>query len=450
MSFGSKTPSSILEVLDQNQAAGSSIQRTISEALASISEGDQRTRYELSCVKLLSSSKFIIRSSITAEVEEELSTDYSSQFEEESTLREQTLKTLLPSESQRRQSSTLLERRNKLRRDLSTASDSSIHFSEVEEEGGTRPSSSLFSDNDSFTKFSLEMVSQYMLEEKVRAQHKASLLKIKEASLISEAKKKVEELEKVKQEMVDKGKDEKMPKIKKKQRNILLKLKERRAEIASMRENLKVAERERKFMVEEQRRLMGKHKETVMRANSSDIRKAKGAEFRPSNGDSADQESDAAEDPIAKIEVLKGLKRLDKSRKTMTTKEKKFVDKKDLSGIFDTSRVEESGSEAILSLTEEVETEMVTPPSSTITVMSQNKSRSSSGSHRNQKGQNSQKSSTPKKAKSLHQSSAEAESEVESLGALSQMDSEAGTLSHLDTTPLTDNSDIEARIAALR
>ena len=29
---------------------------------------------------------------------------------------------------------------------------------------------------------------------------------------------------KVKQEMVDKGKDEKMPKIKKKQRNILLKL----------------------------------------------------------------------------------------------------------------------------------------------------------------------------------------------------------------------------------
>ena len=447
MSFGSKTPSSILEVLDQNQAAGSSIQRTISEALASISEGDQRTRYGQNIVKLLS-IKFFVRSSITAEVEEELSTDYSSQFEEESTLREQTLKTLLPSESQRRQSSTLLERRNNLRRDLSTASDSSIHFSEVEEEGATRPSSSLFSDNDSFTKFSLEMVSQYMLEEKVRAQHKASLLKIKEASLISEAKKKVEELEKVKQEMVDKGKDEKMPKIKKKQRNILLKLKERRAEIASMRENLKVAERERKFMVDEQRRLMGKHKETVMR--SSDIKKAKGAEFNTSNGDSADQESDAAEDPFAKIEVLKGLKRLDKSRKTMTTKEKKFVDKKDLSGIFDTSRVEESGSEAMLSLTEEVETEMVTPPSSTITVMSQNKSRSSSASHRNQKGPSSQKSSTPKKAKALYQSSAEAESEVESLGALSQMDSEAGTISHLDTTPLTDNSDIEARIAALR
>merc|ERR1719362_391582 len=120
-----------------------------------------------------------------------------------------------------------------------------------------------------------------MLEEKVRAQHKASLLKIKEASLISEAKKKVEELEKVKQEMVDKGKDEKVPKIKKKQRNILLKLKERRAEIASMRENLKVAERERKFMVDEQRRLMGKHKASC----SSDLKKGKGAEFDASNGD---------------------------------------------------------------------------------------------------------------------------------------------------------------------
>lgn len=382
-------------------------------------------------------------------MEEELSTDYSSQFEEESTLREQTLKTLLPSESQRRQSSTLLERRSKLRRDLSTASDSSIHFSEVEEEGATRPSSSLFSDNDSFTKFSLEMVSQYMLEEKVRAQHKASLLKIKEASLISEAKKKVEELEKIKQELVDKGKDEKMPKIKKKQRNILHKLKERRTEIASMRENLKVAERERKFMVEEQKRLMGKHKE------AADVKKAKGTDLHTSHGDSADQESDAAEDPIAKIEVLKGLKKLAKSRKTMTSKEKKFVDKKDLSGIFDTSRVEESGSEAMLSLTEEVETEIATPPSSTVTVMSQNKSRSLSASQklwgvpeRNQKSHSSQKSSTPKKAKGSHQSSAE--SEVESLGALSQMDSEAGTLSHLDTTPLTDNSDIEARIAALR
>ena len=102
----------------------------------------------------------------------------------------------------------------------------------------------------------------------------------------------------------------------------------------------------------------------------------------------------------------------------------------------------------MLSLTEEVETEMVTPPSSTITVMSQNKTRSSSTSHRNQKGLSSQKSSTPKKV--LYNSSAEAESEVESLGALSQLDSEAGTVSHLDTTPLTDNSDIEARIAALR
>ena len=60
----------------------------------------------------------------------------------------------------------------------------------------------------------------------------------------------------------------------------------------------------------------------------------------------------------------------------------------------------------------------------------------------------SQKSSTPKKSKPSHQSSAE--SEVESLGNLSHLESEAGTLSHLDTTPLTDNSDIEARIAALR
>ena len=312
MSFASRTPSSILEVLDKHQAAGSSMEKTIAEALASISEADQRTG-----------------SNITAEVEEELSTDYSSQFEDESTLKEQSLKTLLPSESLRRKSAAALETRKSasLRRDLSTdASESSLH-SEHEDEA--RPGSSLFSDNDSFTRFTLEMVSQYMLEEKVRAQHKASLLRIREKALIQEARQKVEQLERVRREIVDRGGDDKMPNIKKKQRSILHKLKERRAEIAGMRENLKVAERERRFMVQEQKQVMRRRQEGRAAAT----------------GESADQESDAPEDRIAKIEVLKGLKKLDKNRKTMTTKERKFKDMKDLSGIFDTSRAEESGSD---------------------------------------------------------------------------------------------------------
>merc|ERR1740116_666857 len=55
--LSSKPPSSILELIEQNQATGSSIQKTISEALASISESERKTK----------------SSNITEEVEEELS-----------------------------------------------------------------------------------------------------------------------------------------------------------------------------------------------------------------------------------------------------------------------------------------------------------------------------------------------------------------------------------------
>ena len=379
--FTSKTPSSILEMLDRNELVGSSIQRTISEALASISEGDQRTR-----------------SNITAEVEEELSTDYSSQFEDESTLREQGLRALLPSEAQRRQVS-----RRGFAREVSTEDESSIHFSEVEEEA--RPTSSLFSDNDSFTKFSLEMVNQYMQEEKVRAQHKAALLKVKEKTLIAEARRKVADLEQAGREMVDKGKDDKMPSIKKKQRSILLKLKERRAEIAGMRENLRVAERERSFMLEEQRSLV-----------RQEGRKAKGAATNLSTGESADQESDAPEDKIAQIEVLKGLKKLDKNRKTMTTKERRFVEKKDRSGMFDTSRGEESGSEA----TDTVVTAAVSRHTSAASEVATEQASAAT---------------VPTVVSSRPRHSSESEAE-------------ASLATSLQDT-VTDHSDIEARIAAL-
>ena len=50
----------------------------------------------------------------------------------------------------------------------------------------------------------------------------------------------IEALDKLKTKLVQKGEDDKMPKVKKKQRSILLKLKEKQKEIARMREILKV------------------------------------------------------------------------------------------------------------------------------------------------------------------------------------------------------------------
>ena len=68
----------------------------------------------------------------------------------------------------------------------------------------------------------------------MRAQHKKSLLLIKEKALIDKAKKEVKELERRKKEYVDKGLDDKMPKIKKRKRSILQKLEARRSEISSL------------------------------------------------------------------------------------------------------------------------------------------------------------------------------------------------------------------------
>lgn len=63
--------SSVKEVLGLQQLQQESIAKTISEALASMSETEQKTR-----------------SNLTGEVEDELSTDYSTNFDEESTLRD--------------------------------------------------------------------------------------------------------------------------------------------------------------------------------------------------------------------------------------------------------------------------------------------------------------------------------------------------------------------------
>ena len=63
--------SSVKEVLGLQQLQQESIAKTISEALASMSETEQKTR-----------------SNLNGEVEDELSTDYSTNFDEESTLRD--------------------------------------------------------------------------------------------------------------------------------------------------------------------------------------------------------------------------------------------------------------------------------------------------------------------------------------------------------------------------
>ena len=168
-------------------------------------------------------------------------------------------------------------------------------------------SHSLFSDTHSFSRFTLEMVNQYMEEENVRDQHKKALLKAKEKALIEKAKRKVDELDKVSEEFTSKGQDDKMPDIKKKKKAILAKLKERRAEISQMRENLKVAEKERSFLIQEQKSLLT---------------------ARENNRQSQQPDEFVAADNISQVEVLQGLKKLDKSKRCLTNKQRKLAERK--------------------------------------------------------------------------------------------------------------------------
>ena len=93
-----------------------------------------------------------------------------------------------------------------------------------------------------------------MEEEKSRHRHKEAILRLKEKAILEKAKKQIEALEALKTKMVDDDKNEdRMPEIRRKQKSILSRLKEKQAEIARMRENLSFAERERRFLVKQQK-----------------------------------------------------------------------------------------------------------------------------------------------------------------------------------------------------
>ena len=213
-------------------------------------------------------------------MEEELSTDYSSHFEDESTLREISFHAVLPSVSHQK----------------------SLMSSEASEGSDREKDISLFSDSQSFSRLTVELVRQHMQEQSIRDQHKAAILRARERDLIQKAKKKMEELDKLVE--VDKGQDEKMPDIRKKKKAVLAKLKNRRAEIAQMRENLKQAEKDRKFLLKEQK--------VWMKAGTEE---------------SVDPESET--EKISRIEVLQGLKKLDKSRRFQTSRERRLSDRID-------------------------------------------------------------------------------------------------------------------------
>lgn len=85
-------------------------------------------------------------------------------------------------------------------------------------------SKSPFADENTFTKFTANMVRQYIQEDEVRAKHQAALLELREKAIIEKTKAEMTYLEMQKKTKKTKGTDEKMPPITKKQRAVLLRL----------------------------------------------------------------------------------------------------------------------------------------------------------------------------------------------------------------------------------
>ncbi|XP_043377099.1 centrosome-associated protein 350 isoform X2 [Chelonia mydas] len=177
-----------------------------------------------------------------------IATEYSLKFDESMTedeIEEKSFRSLLPSESHRRIN---MEKKRDHRDDsdeevspektaLSSVKDLSMPFS-----GG----------QDSFSKFTMEMVRQYMKEEEMRAAHQSSLLRLREKALKEKTKAELAWLEHQKKHLRDKGEDDKMPPIRKRQRGLLLRLQQEKAEIKRLQEANKAARKERQLILKQQ------------------------------------------------------------------------------------------------------------------------------------------------------------------------------------------------------
>uniref|UniRef100_A0A8C9S163 Centrosomal protein 350 n=1 Tax=Scleropages formosus TaxID=113540 RepID=A0A8C9S163_SCLFO len=175
-----------------------------------------------------------------------VATEYSLKFDESMTedeIEERSFRSLLPSESHRRgagmekKRGTHEESEDEACQEKSSSQEGSVSFSNGQ---------------DSFSKFTMDMVRQYMKEEEVRAQHQNSLLRLREKALKEKTKAELAWLEHQKRHLRDKGEDDKMPPIRKRQRGLLLKLQQEQAEIKRLQEANKAARKERQLLLKQQ------------------------------------------------------------------------------------------------------------------------------------------------------------------------------------------------------
>ncbi|XP_013412629.1 centrosome-associated protein 350 isoform X2 [Lingula anatina] len=205
-------------------------------------ESDQDKTLTESIVEDLHSDK---TESVTEEIPSDK--DYSMKFDESMTedeIEDQSFRALLPSETHRR----------KAKKEEYRVSDHGSLSSEEMQISGVLSVSELhapFHGEDSFSKFTAEMVRQYMKEEEMRAKHQGALFRLREKALEEKMKAELAWLDQQKKQLRDKGSDDAYPQIVKKQRGLIMKYKKEQAEIKRLQEANRIASRERQLLLQQ-------------------------------------------------------------------------------------------------------------------------------------------------------------------------------------------------------
>ncbi|XP_077078804.1 centrosome-associated protein 350 isoform X3 [Siphateles boraxobius] len=191
-----------------------------------------------------------VRSPLEEKDSASIATEYSVKFDDSMTeddIEERSFRSLLPSEAHRRES---LDRKPIPRPE---SDDDNSHDRSSPKVSSKQDDSMPFSSGqDSFSKFTMDLVRQYMKEEEVRAQHQSSLLRLRQKALREKTKTELAWLEHQKRRLRDKGEDDKMPPLRKKQRGLIMKLQQEQAEIKRLQEANKAARRERQLLFKQQ------------------------------------------------------------------------------------------------------------------------------------------------------------------------------------------------------
>ncbi|XP_041369812.1 centrosome-associated protein 350-like [Gigantopelta aegis] len=172
--------------------------------------------------------------------------DFSPSGNEESLTEDESFWQVLPSESHRKD----VKKRK---------SEQSLPADELSVNQSVGDISSLFVGEDSFKKFTAEMVRQFMHDDLLRTEHQAAVLRLREKALKEKTKAELAWIRQQKQNHKKKGLDDAYPKILKQEKIIKKIQKEQEAEIHRLQEANELANKEHQLMLKQHEQMTKKH-----------------------------------------------------------------------------------------------------------------------------------------------------------------------------------------------